>query len=62
MLVYSFGDSRNPEAKRLHGKASMLVASALADSTKINYAKFGFDFSTFVIKWDIIPCKLLDRT
>ena len=32
----SFGDSQNPEARRLHGKASMLAASALSSSTKAN--------------------------
>ena len=35
----SFGDSQNPEARRLHGKALMLAASALASSTKANYGK-----------------------
>ena len=35
----SFGDSQNPEVRRLHGKALMLAASALASSTKVNYSK-----------------------
>ena len=35
----SFGDSQNPVAERLHGKASLLAASALASTTKNSYGK-----------------------
>ena len=35
----SFGDSQNPEVRRLHGKASTLAATALATTTKANYGR-----------------------
>ena len=35
----SFGDSQNPKARRLHDKALMFIALALASSTKANYGK-----------------------
>ena len=39
MLDDSLKNSFNPEARRLHDKACMLTASALANSTKTNYGK-----------------------
>ena len=35
----SFSDSQNPKARRLHDKASLLAASALASTTKTSYGK-----------------------
>ena len=35
----SFGDSQNPKARRLHDKALLLAALALASTTKTSYGK-----------------------
>ena len=51
----SFGDSQNPEAKRLHDKALMLAASALASSTKANYGKAWGRFLYFCDKMGYDP-------
>ena len=53
----SFVDSQNPEAKRLHDKASMLAASALATSTKTNYGKAWAWFLDFCDKIGYNPMK-----
>ena len=58
MSDYSFGDSQNPKAKRLHDKALILAALALALQLKSTMAKLGHSFFTFVIKWDTIPWNL----
>ena len=51
----SFGDSQNPEAKRLHDKASMLAASALTSTTKVNYGKAWARFLYFCDKMGYNP-------
>ena len=51
----SFSDSQNPEAKRLHDKASVLAASALADSTQSNYSKAWARFLDFCDKMGYNP-------
>ena len=52
---HSFRDSQNPEAKRLHNKASVLAASALADSTKAIYGKAWARFLDFCDKMGYNP-------
>ena len=50
MSDYSFGDSQNPKAKRLHDKVSMLAASALDSTTKVNYDRAWAQFLYFCDK------------
>ena len=46
----SFGDSKNPEARRLHDKASFLAVSALNSKTKTSYSKAWGRFLDFCDK------------
>ena len=55
MLDHSFKDSSNPEARPLHEKASMLTASALANSTKSNYGKAWAWYLDFCDKMGLDP-------
>ena len=55
MLDCSFGDSQNPKARRLHDKASLLAALALASSTKANYGKAWGRFLDFCDKMGYNP-------
>ena len=54
----SFGDFQNPEAKRLHDKALMLAASALASSTKTSYGKAWGQFFNFCNKMGYNPMEV----
>ena len=47
MSDFSFRDSQNPEFQRLHQKALLLAALALASSTKSNYGKAWVCFLDF---------------
>ena len=55
MLDHSFKDSFNPEARQLYEKASMLAASALANSTKDNYSKAWAWYLDFCEKMGLDP-------
>ena len=54
----SLGESQNPEARRLHDKASMLAASALTSSTKVNYGKAWGWFLSFYNKMGYDPMEV----
>ena len=47
MSGFSFGDSQNPEVRRLRSTASALAARALAPSIKDNYGRAWGHFKTF---------------
>ena len=55
MLDHSFKDSSNHEARHLHEKATMLAASALANSTKGNYGKAWGRYLQFCDKKGLNP-------
>ena len=57
----SFGDSQNPEARRLHNKASLLAASALASTTKANNGKAWARFLYFCDKMGYDPLEGLGQ-
>ena len=61
MSDYSFGDSQNPEARRLHNKSSMLAASALASTTQVNYGKAWARFFYFCDKIGYNPMEALGQ-
>ena len=57
----SFRDSQNFKAKHLHEKASMLAASALANSTKGNYGKARARYLDFFDKMGLDPMEASGR-
>ena len=57
----SFDDSLNSEAKRLHGKASLLAALALASTTKNSYGKAWGRFQYFCDKMGYNPMEALGQ-